>query len=139
MNFTQTILLYISTLVAFLGIDAIWLTTVAPKFYQSNIGHLMAEKPNLIAALVFYLLFIVGVLVLVTVPALKEDSVKKLLINAALFGMLTYATYDLTNLATLKDWPMIVTVVDIIWGTTLSTVTALASYYIAKKILKIEL
>ena len=139
MNFTQTILLYISTLVAFLGIDAIWLTTVAPKFYQSNIGHLMAEKPNLIAALVFYLLFIGGVLVLVTVPALKEDSIKKLLINGAIFGMLTYATYDLTNLATLKDWPVIVTVVDIIWGTTLSTVTALASYYIAKKLLKIEL
>ena len=139
MTLVQTLLLYISTFAAFLGIDAIWLTTIAPKFYQNNIGHLMADKPNLVAALVFYLFFIAGVLVLVTIPALKEDSLRRLLINAALFGALTYATYDLTNLATLKDWPLIVTVVDIIWGTVLSTGTALASYYIAKKVLNIEL
>ena len=139
MTILQTLLLYASTLFVFLGIDAAWLTTVAPKFYSSNIGHLMAEKPNLLPALIFYLLFIVGVLVFTTIPALKEQSIQKVFINGALFGLLTYATYDLTNIATLKEWPLIVTVVDMIWGTILSVVTSLASYYIATKILKISL
>lgn len=122
--------MYIIAFIIFLAIDAIWLGLVAPKFYKSQIGHLMSEKPNLIAALVFYLLFIVGVVYFVVNPAVEAQSMSKVLIAGALFGFMTYATYDLTNLATLKDWPITVTIVDLIWGTSLSTLIGLFTYLI---------
>jgi uncharacterized membrane protein len=90
----------------------------------------MAEKPNLIAALIFYLIFIVGVVYFVVNPAIEAQSISKLLISGALFGFIAYATYDLTNLATLKDWPITVTIVDLIWGTSLSTLIGLFTYLI---------
>ncbi len=122
--------MYIIAFIIFLAIDAIWLGLVAPKFYKAQIGHLMSDKPNLIAALVFYLIFIVGVVYFVVNPAIEAQSITKVLIAGALFGFMTYATYDLTNLATLKDWPITVTVVDLIWGTTLSTLIGLFTYLI---------
>ncbi len=122
--------MYMIALVIFLLIDAIWLGLVAPKFYKNQIGHLMAEKPNFIAALVFYLIFIVGVVYFVINPAIESGNVTKLVISGMLFGFMTYATYDLTNLATLKDWPLTVTIVDLVWGTSLSTVLGLGTYYI---------
>ena len=122
--------MYVIALIIFVLIDAIWLGLVAPKFYKSQIGHLMSEKPNLIAALVFYLIFIVGVVYFVINPAIEAQSISKLLIGGILFGFITYATYDLTNLATLRDWPITVTIVDLIWGTTLSTLIGLFTYLI---------
>jgi len=122
--------MYVIAFVIFLAIDAIWLGLVAPKFYKSQIGHLMSDKPNFIAALVFYLIFIVGVVYFVINPAVEAQSMSKLLVAGALFGFMTYATYDLTNLATLKDWPIKVTIVDLIWGTSLSTLIGLFSYWI---------
>lgn len=122
--------MYIIAFIIFLAIDAIWLGLVAPKFYKSQIGHLMSDKPNLIAALVFYLLFIVGVVYFVVNPAIEAQSITKVLIAGAMFGFMTYATYDLTNLATLKDWPITVTIVDLIWGTSLSTLIGLFTYLI---------
>ena len=122
--------MYIIAFVIFLAIDAIWLGLVAPKFYKSQIGHLMSEKPNLIAALVFYLLFVVGVVYFVVAPGIEAQSVSKILVAGALFGFMTYATYDLTNLATLRDWPIKVTIIDLIWGTSLSTLIGLGTYYI---------
>lgn len=122
--------MYIIAFVIFLIIDAIWLGLVAPKFYKSQIGHLMSDKPNFIAALIFYLLFIVGVVYFVVNPAVEAQSVTKVLIAGALFGFMTYATYDLTNLATLKDWPIVVTIVDLVWGTSLSTLIGLFTYLI---------
>ncbi|MBD3366321.1 DUF2177 family protein [candidate division WWE3 bacterium] len=127
--------LHFLTFLVFLGIDAVWLIKIAPKFYQKHIGHLLADKPNLIPALVFYLLNIIGILIFAVNPALKESSVKKAVIFGALYGFFTYATYDLTNLATLKGWPLKVTVVDICWGTFLSAVVALAGFYIGRKFL----
>lgn len=127
MNYVK---MYIIAIIIFLAIDALWLGLVAPKFYKSQIGHLMAEKPNLIAALVFYLVFIVGVVYFVVNPAIEAQSIPKLLISGALFGFIAYATYDLTNLATLKDWPITVTIVDLIWGTSLSTLIGLFTYLI---------
>lgn len=127
MNFLK---MYIIAFIIFLAIDAIWLGLVAPKFYKAQIGHLMSERPNLIAALVFYLVFIVGVVYFVINPAIEAQSISKVLISGALFGFITYATYDLTNLATLKDWPLTVTIVDLIWGTTLSTSIGLLTYLI---------
>jgi uncharacterized membrane protein len=122
--------MYLIALIIFIAIDALWLGLVAPKFYKAQIGHLMTEKPNLIAALVFYLIFIVGVVYFVVNPAIEAGEISKVLIAGALFGFITYATYDLTNLATLKDWPMTVTIVDLIWGTTLSTLIGLFTYLI---------
>ena len=122
--------MYLIAFVIFLAIDAIWLGLVAPKFYKSQIGHLMAEKPNFIAAGVFYLLFIVGLVYFAIMPAVDAGSIGKALLAGALFGFMTYATYDLTNLATLKDWPITVTIVDLIWGTFLSTSITLLTYLV---------
>lgn len=122
--------MYIIAFIIFLAIDAIWLGLVAPKFYKNHIGHLMAEKPNFIAAIIFYLIFIVGVVYFVVNPAIEAQSIGKVVIAGMLFGFMTYATYDLTNLATLKDWPITVTIVDLIWGTSLSTLIGLFTYLI---------
>ncbi|MBU1020727.1 MAG: DUF2177 family protein, partial [Firmicutes bacterium] len=122
--------LYLIAFIVFLGIDAIWLVLVAPKFYKSQIGHLMTESPNLIAALVFYLIFVVGLVFFVIQPGVQDQSVGYILIAGFLFGFITYATYDLTNLATLKDWPILVTVVDLAWGSTLSLSISLITYFV---------
>ncbi len=122
--------MYIIAFIIFLAIDAIWLGLIAPKFYKAQIGHLMSEKPNLVAALIFYLVFIVGVVYFVVYPAVETQSLSKLFVSGILFGFITYATYDLTNLATLQDWPIKVTIVDLIWGTTLSTLIGLFTYLI---------
>lgn len=122
--------LYIIAFIIFLAIDAVWLGLVAPKFYKAQIGHLMADSPNLLAALIFYMIFIVGVVYFVAIPGVESGKITEVLIRGALFGFITYATYDLTNLATLKDWPLTVTIVDLIWGTSLSTLIGLFTYLI---------
>ncbi len=124
--------LYFVTLIAFFAIDIIWLGFVARKFYRKYLGFLLAPDPNWLAAIIFYLLFIVGILVFVVVPGLKDNSLKTTLLRAALFGLITYATYDLTNLATVKNWPVLVTVVDMIWGMILSVVVSLAGFMAGK-------
>lgn len=125
--------LYITTFLVFLGIDFVWLAKIAPSFYKSNIGHLMADKPNLGAAAAFYVMNIFGLIIFAISPGLAENSAQKAAIMGALYGFATYATYDLTNYATLKDWPLKVVVVDIIWGTVLSAAVAFVSYQIATK------
>jgi uncharacterized membrane protein len=120
--------LYLIILIAFFAIDMIWLGLVARTFYREHLGFLLAPNTNWIAAIMFYLLFILGILVFVVVPGLEDDSLKTTLLRAALFGLVTYATYDLTNLATVKDWPVLVTVVDLTWGTVLSVTVSLVSF-----------
>ena len=117
--------LYFAALVAFLAIDMIWLGLVARTFYRKHLGFLMASNVNWLAAVIFYILFVIGVLVFVVLPGLKEESLKTTLLRAALFGLITYATYDLTNLAIVKDWPAIVAFVDIVWGTVLTVAVSL--------------
>ena len=124
--------LYFSTLFVFLAIDLIWLGFVARTFYQKYLGYMMTPSPNWFAAIVFYLLFIVGILVFVVLPGLKHNALQSTLLRAALFGLITYATYDLTNLATLKNWPIVVTVVDLIWGMVLSVAVSFASFMMGK-------
>ncbi len=124
-------ILYILTFVVFLAIDFIWLNFIAKNLYAQKIGHLLSENPNLIPALIFYLIFVVGIIVFAVIPGYESKSIWKVILLGALFGCLTYSTYDLTNLATLKNWPVSVTVIDIIWGTSVSTITAVSSYYIA--------
>jgi uncharacterized membrane protein len=124
---------YFITLLVFLAIDALWLGLVAPRFYQSQIGFLMAETPNWLAAGIFYLLYPVAVTYFVVEPGIREKGVQKAALNGAIFGLVAYATYDLTNLATIKDWPLLVTVIDLIWGTLLTAATSAASVWLGMK------
>ena len=125
--------LYLTTLLVFLGIDMIWLTLVTKNFYAKQIGYLMTKNPNLFAALIFYLIFIAGLITFVIIPALDKKLWTQALLMGALFGLVTYATYDLTNLATIKDWPLIITIVDLIWGMVLSASVSVITYFIAFK------
>jgi uncharacterized membrane protein len=124
--------LYFATLIAFFAMDMVWLGLVARTFYRQYLGFLMAPSPNWLAVVIFYLLFIAGILVFVVLPGLKDNSLKTTLLRAALFGLITYATYDLTNFATLKDWPVLVTVVDMIWGTVLSVLVSYVGFMAGK-------
>jgi uncharacterized membrane protein len=128
----MSIKLYLVTLFVFLGIDSIWLLFVAKNFYADKLGYLMAKNPNLISAGIFYLLFVVGIILFVISPALKNNSLSQAIIMGGLFGLITYATYDLTNLATIRDWPLVITIVDMIWGTVLSATVAGVSFFIYK-------
>ena len=126
--------LFLIALPVFFVIDMVWLVLVAKKFYQEQIGFLMKPDINWFAAIIFYLLFIAGLVIFVISPAVEKHSWVHALLLGALFGLITYATYDLTNLATLKDWPLLVTVVDLIWGTVLASSISLITYFIANKI-----
>jgi uncharacterized membrane protein len=119
------------TVPVFFIIDMVWLGVVAKDFYQQQLGYLMGPV-NWTAAIVFYLVYIVGILLFAVYPALQEGSLMKAVIFGALFGFFTYATYDFTNLATVKDWPFLVTVVDVMWGTFLGGSVAAVSYYLGK-------
>jgi len=126
--------LFIIALPVFFVIDMVWLVLVAKKFYQEQIGFLMRPDINWFAAIIFYLLFIAGLVIFVISPAVEKQSWVHALIFGALFGLITYATYDLTNLATLKDWPLLVTIVDLIWGSVLASSISIITYLIANKI-----
>jgi uncharacterized membrane protein len=128
--------LYFSTLLVFFAVDMVWLGLVARSFYSNNLSYLMAPSVNWPAALLFYMLFIVGILVFVVLPGLKSGSVRDTLLRAALFGLITYATYDLTNLATLRDWPLVLSVVDMAWGATLSMIVSYAGLMIGRRLNK---
>lgn len=126
--------LYLIALPVFLAIDMVWLTVIAKDFYAKQIGFLMAQSPNLFAALIFYLIFIAGLIFFVITPSLDKKMWTQALLAGALFGFVTYATYDLTNLATVKDWPLIITMVDLIWGMTISASVSVITYFIANKL-----
>ena len=126
--------LYLIALPVFFIIDMVWLALVAKGFYAKQIGFLMKPDINWAAAIIFYLLFIVGLVQFVITPALEKNSWMHALLFGALFGLITYATYDLTNLATLKDWPILVTIVDLIWGAVLAAAVSSITYFIAVKI-----
>ena len=126
--------LYLIALPIFFMVDMIWLGLLAKNFYKNQIGFLMKPDVNWTAAIIFYLLFLVGVVLFVIEPALEKKNLMFALSRGALFGLITYATYDLTNLATLKDWPLKVVVVDMIWGAVLSGTVCGTSYWIANKL-----
>jgi uncharacterized membrane protein len=125
--------LYFIALPVFLVIDMIWLVLVAKNFYSKHLGFLMRPDINWLAAIIFYLLYIGGLVLFVISPAVEKHSFLRAILYGALFGLITYATYDLTNLATLKDWPVIVTVVDLLWGIVLSAGVSAITYLIAAK------
>jgi len=126
--------LYFVTLLAFFAIDMVWLGLVARSFYYEQLGFLLNPNTNWVAAMIFYLLFILGILVFVVLPGLKEDSLKATILRAALFGLVTYATYDLTNLATVKDWPLLITIVDLAWGTVLTIAVSIVGFLAGRRL-----
>lgn len=126
--------LYFIALPVFLAMDALWLGLIARNFYKEQIGFLMKTNVNWTAALIFYIIFIVGLVLFVISPALAQGSWKQAVLMGALFGLIAYATYDLTNLATLKDWPLLVTIADLIWGAFISASVSVVTYLIVTKI-----
>lgn len=120
---------YLISIPIFVFFDLLWLGFVAKGFYQDKLGYLLGEV-NWPAAIIFYLVFLFGVLVFVTMPAIENNNLIKAILMGALFGFVTYATYDLTNQATIKDWPVAVTIIDIIWGTVLGSIVAGATVWI---------
>jgi uncharacterized membrane protein len=126
--------LYLVLLAAFFAIDMLWLGVIARSFYQQQLGFLMAPSPNWLVAILFYLLFIMGIMFFVVSPGLESGSLQATLVRAALFGLITYATYDLTNLATLKDWPVMLSVVDMLWGTFLSVSVSAIGFIAGKRL-----
>lgn len=126
--------LYFIALPVFFVIDMVWLGLVAKNFYRSQIGGLMKSDVNWLAAVIFYLIFIVGLVVFVVQPAMAKGTWVHALVFGALFGLVCYATYDLTNLAVTKDWPLLVTVVDLIWGAVLAAAVSTVTYVIANKL-----
>ncbi len=128
---TQYLWVYLTSVVVFFIIDMTWLGFVAKDFYRKHIGHLLGESVVWPVAISFYLIFLLGLLIFAIAPALESRNILHALIFCALFGFFTYATYDLTNWSTLKDWPLILSVVDILWGTILSASIATITYLIA--------
>lgn len=132
MGIKKAVLLYLMTVPVFFVIDMVWLGAVAKGFYRRHLGDFLAAKFNWPAAMIFYLLFIVGILVFAVLPGLEKQSLIHCVVMGVLFGFFTYATYDLTNLATLEGWPLTITVIDLIWGTALSTATTLLSVWLLR-------
>lgn len=111
---------------SFLILDAIWLSWTVKSFYQTQIGHLLAPSPSFLTAGIFYLIFTLSLCIFVIFPSLQYDySIIKTLFLGTIFGLVTYATYDLTNQATLNSWPILVTIVDMIWGSFLSATVSI--------------
>ena len=124
---------FLSSLLAMLAIDAVWLFTMSSRFYKPNLHHLLAEAPALFPVMFFYVIYAFGLTFLVTLPAVQAgQSVFKIFLLGALFGFVAYATYDLTNQATLKNWPVIVSVVDMMWGAILTGVVSVISFLSAR-------
>lgn len=117
----MSIKLYLIATTVFFAIDMLWLGIIAKNFYVQQIGFLLKTNVNWAAAIIFYLIFIAGLTYFVIAPAHNQPGMTAALLSAAFFGLVTYATYDLTNLATVKDWPLLVTIVDLIWGMVLAT------------------
>jgi len=128
------IIAYATTLLVFLGMDFVWLTVMTPRLYEPAIGPLMAAKPNMVAAVLFYALYMVGLVVFAVRPAVKKRDWQSAAGLAALFGFLAYGTYDLTNLATLRGFTIRLTMADMVWGAVVSAVAASLGYASAVRV-----
>lgn len=132
MSIKTIIIGYLLTFVVFLFVDMLWLGILAKKIYHKYLGHFFSESVNWTAAFIFYFIYVVGISVFVIYPALNKGSLMHATIMGALFGLFTYATYDLTNLATLKGWPLPIVFIDICWGIVLSTIVSICGFLIIK-------
>lgn len=122
---------YVAAAAVFVAVDFVWIGLIAQKLYRRELGSLLLDKPNLAAAVPFYLLYLAGTVYFATRPGLAAGSWTVALVNGALFGLMAYATYDLTNMATLKDYSWTVVAVDLAWGVFITAVVATAAYFAA--------
>ena len=130
----QTALIaYISAALVLFGLDFVWLSRVAIGFYRSQIGETLRDRPNMAAAGLFYLFYIAGIVYFAVLPGLQKDSLAVACLNGALLGLIAYGTYDMTNLATLKNWSLSVSIVDMLWGTVLTALSASAAYWVVSR------
>ena len=120
---------YLFTLIVFVAFDFMWLGIVAHRFYSSQLGSLMRDDINFAAAFGFYLAYVAGVVFFAVAPALAGGLWQQAAVNGALLGLLAYATYDMTNLATLKNWPLAMSIVDILWGGLLTCTSAILGFF----------
>ena len=123
---------FLIALIIFLILDFIWLGLVAKNLYQNEIGTLLKTKFNFVAAFIFYIIFIIALTIFVIIPAINNNSLKEVILLGSLFGLVTYATYDLTNFATLEGFTIKIVIIDLLWGTTLGTLTSTLTYLIYK-------
>lgn len=130
-SMSRYVLLYFLTVPVFLVVDLVWIGVVARNLYQGQLGGLLLESPRWAVAVAFYLLYIVGILALAAVPAHLNGSLVEAVWRGALLGLVAYATYDLTNLATLKGWSPLVTAADLVWGAVLTAIVSTSAYLIA--------
>lgn len=128
------IILYLITLGLFFAIDLTWLGLVAKNLYKEKLGFIMSPDINWPAAISFYLIFIVGILYFSILPAINAQSVTTAIINGAFLGFLCYATYDLTNMATIAKWPLSIVIIDMVWGAVLTCACSVGTFYIARMI-----
>ncbi|MEW8969611.1 MAG: DUF2177 family protein [Mesobacillus sp.] len=128
--------IYFVTFIVFLMLDSVWLGVISPALYKEQIGHLLAPEVNWIAAVMFYILFIAGLVFFAVKPSIQQNSWKAALRNGAFFGLVCYATFDLTNQATMRDWPMLITAIDLVWGTFICGISSLASFFIGRNFMK---
>ena len=126
------VLAYGTTLVIFLGIDAIWLTTMSQRLYRTYLGDVLAQTVNVVPAVLFYLIYVAGIIIFATAPAFSTGRWTTAALFGALYGFFAYATYDLTNHATIRDWPAIITVADICWGSALSATAAALGFVVTR-------
>ena len=127
------LLAYLGAMAGMLGLDVIWLSTAAERLYRPQLGDLLAEDFRVGPAAAFYLLYLFGVVYFAAMPALKDGGWRKALLNGALLGLVAYGAYDLTNQATLSHWSALVTTIDLIWGTFLTALSAVAAFAAAEK------
>ena len=132
MPVTKLLISYALTFIVFFIVDMAWLGFIAKDLYKKYLGNFLSEQVNWTAAIVFYHIFIVGVFIFAILPAVEKDSLRTAITLGALFGFFTYATYDLTNLATLKNWPLSIVLIDIVWGAVLTGIVSTAGFYITK-------
>lgn len=126
--------IYCVALSSFLLIDMVWIGFFANSFYRERLGYLLSETPNILAAAVFYLIFNAGLVFFAVRPGLKTNKILPGILKSALYGLITYGTYDLTNLALIKDWPISVTIVDMIWGVLISITVGAMSINFGKRL-----
>ncbi len=124
------LILFGITFIMFLIIDLLWLGLIAKNLYQKYLGHLLTPDVNWFAAIIFYVLFIIGLVFFVVEPAVEQSNLWYAIGAGTFFGFITYATYDLTNLATLKTWPVKITIIDLIWGSFLGGTTSTLAYLV---------
>ena len=125
---SKYVIAYAATAIAFFAIDIVWLTQIAQRFYYERLGDMLLEKPNMVAAALFYATYVAGIVIFAVLPGIRSGSVLTALGYGALFGFFAYATYDMTNYATLKNWPLEIVIVDIAWGVFLTGIAATLGY-----------